>query len=72
MRRHQTVMAVTMTAITPTPTAIPTIAPALRPVRDTAFGVGLEEADADPGAADAEVPPLPVVVGLPDEDSDPG
>ena len=61
-----------MTAITPTPTAIPTIAPALRPVRDTAFGVGLEETDADPGAADAEVPPLPVVVGLPDEDSDPG
>ncbi len=69
LTRHQTVTAVTRTAITPTPTAIPAIAPALRPVFDTlnvlALGVG------DPEAVEAETPPpLPVAVGLPDEDPD--
>ena len=68
LSKHQTVTVVARTAITPTPTAIPAIAPALSPVLDTLPELLLGEDDAE--AEDPGLPPVPVADALPDEDPD--
>ena len=69
VRTHQTVSAVMITAMAPTPTAMPMIAPTPRTVFDIVVnGLLCEgEPDAEPDAIVSDGPPLPVAVEPPVE-----